>query len=74
MSPENQGVFKLLKKVAFRGILVFYNSRKWGRFGGICTWLGALWLAGGTGPEDFGRQQSTSSQFVMSIVHIFQRR
>jgi len=28
MSPENQGVFQLLKDVTFRGILAFYNSRK----------------------------------------------
>jgi hypothetical protein len=29
MSLENQGVFQLLKEVAFRRILVFYYSRKW---------------------------------------------
>ncbi len=34
MSPGNCGVFQLLKKVAFRRILAFYNSRKWGHFGG----------------------------------------
>lgn len=31
------------------------DSRKWGRFGGICSRLGTLWLAGGTGPEDADR-------------------
>ncbi len=33
MSPENQGVFLLLKEVTFRRILAFYNARKWGHFG-----------------------------------------
>jgi len=32
MSPGNQGVFKLLKEVTFRGIVGFYNSRNWGHF------------------------------------------
>jgi hypothetical protein len=32
MSLENQGVFQLLKEVALRGILVFYNLLKWGFF------------------------------------------
>ncbi len=32
MSPENQGVFQLLKEVTFRRILAFYSSRKWGYF------------------------------------------
>jgi hypothetical protein len=41
MSPENQGVFQLLNEVTYRGILAFYNSRKWGHFGGICARLGA---------------------------------
>jgi hypothetical protein len=26
MSPENQGVFQLIKEVTFRRILAFYNS------------------------------------------------
>gem|GEM_PF-5471640 len=51
MSLENQGVFQLLKEVAFRRILAFYSSRKWGYFWGINARLGALWLAGGTGPK-----------------------
>ena len=47
MSLENQGFFQLLKEVTFRRILVFYNSRKWGRFRGICTWSDASgWLIG----------------------------
>ena len=33
MSPENQGVFLLLKEVTFRRIKVFYCSKKWGHFG-----------------------------------------
>jgi len=32
MSPENQGVFQLLKEVTFRKILAFYNSRQGDRF------------------------------------------
>ena len=32
MSPGNQGVFQLLDEVAFRRVLVFYNSQKWERF------------------------------------------
>jgi len=32
MSPENQGVFQLLKEVIFRRILAFYNLRKWSCF------------------------------------------
>jgi len=36
MSPENYGVFQLLKEQTFRGILAFYNSRKWGYFGVLC--------------------------------------
>jgi len=32
VSPENQGVFQLLKEVTFRRILAFYSSRKWGHF------------------------------------------
>jgi len=40
MSPENQGVFQLLKEVTFRRILTFYNSRKWCHFwGGLSTVL-----------------------------------
>ena len=35
MSPENQGVFPLLKEVAFREILAFNNSGKWSYFGVI---------------------------------------
>jgi hypothetical protein len=35
MSPENQGVFQLLKEVTFWRILKFCNSRKWGHFGEI---------------------------------------
>ncbi len=34
MSPGNQGVFQLIKKVTFRRILVFYDARKWGHFWG----------------------------------------
>ena len=34
LNPGNCGVFRLLKEVAFRIILAFYNSRKWGRFRG----------------------------------------
>ena len=49
MSPENRGVFQLLKEVTFRRILAFYSSQKWGHFGGICVRLKVLWLAGGTG-------------------------
>jgi hypothetical protein len=30
MSLENQGVLELLKEVAFRGIVAFYNSQEWG--------------------------------------------
>ena len=48
MSPENQGVFQLMKEVTFRGILVFYNLRKWGYFEG--AWAVAQcasgWLVG----------------------------
>jgi hypothetical protein len=51
MSLENQGVFKLLKQVTFRGILKFSGLRKWGHFGGICSRLSAFWLAGGAGPK-----------------------
>jgi len=29
MSLGNQGIFQLLKEVSFRGILAFYNYRKW---------------------------------------------
>jgi len=32
MSPENQVVFKLLKEVTFRRILVICSSRKWDYF------------------------------------------
>jgi hypothetical protein len=32
MSPENQGVFQLMKEVVFRGILIFCSSRKWDYF------------------------------------------
>ena len=32
MSPENQGVFQLLKEVTFRRILAFYISRKWDHY------------------------------------------
>jgi len=56
MSPENQGVFQLLKEVTFRRILAFYNSRKWGHFGVICGQLSVLGLAGGTGPRYFGNE------------------
>ena len=42
MSLENQGVFQLLKKVTFRRILTFYNSRKWGHFVEVRARLGAL--------------------------------
>jgi len=47
MSPENQGVFQLLKEVAFRRILGFYSSRKWNHSGGTqcaaqCALVG-LW-------------------------------
>ena len=35
--------------MTFRRILTFCNSRKWGYFGGICSRLGARWLAGGVG-------------------------
>jgi len=52
MSPGNQGVFQLLKEVTFRRIVGFCSSRKWGHFEGICSWLDALWLAGGIGPKD----------------------
>jgi len=41
MSLENQGVFQLLKEVTFRGILAFYNSRKWDYSWDICARLGA---------------------------------
>jgi len=51
MSLENRGVFQLLKEVTFRRILAFYNSRKWGYFGGIHGRLSALCLAGGIGPK-----------------------
>ena len=34
MSPENQGVFQLLKDGTFRRILAFYNHRKWSHFSG----------------------------------------
>ena len=34
MSLENCGVFQRMKEVTFRGILVFYNARKWGYLGG----------------------------------------
>ncbi len=33
MSPGNKGVFQLMKKVAFRGILTFHDPRKWDNFG-----------------------------------------
>ncbi len=56
MSPENQGVFQFLKKVTFRRVLAFFNSRKWGHFAGMCLRLGALWLAGGIGPRYFGNE------------------
>jgi hypothetical protein len=32
MSLENQDVFQFLKEVAFRRILAFCSSRKWGYF------------------------------------------
>ena len=51
MSPENQGVFQLLKEVTFRRILAFYSSRTWGHFEALCPRLSVLWLAGGTGPR-----------------------
>ena len=53
MSPENYGVFQLLKEVTFRRILAFYSSRKWGHLAVLGARLSALWLAGGTGPRSF---------------------
>jgi hypothetical protein len=52
MSPGNQGVFQLLKEVAFRRILGFYSSRKWNHSGGTSVRLSVLWLACGIGPGD----------------------
>ena len=52
MSPGNQGVFQLLKEVAFRGILAFYDSRKWGYLGWFVRGPVRFWLAGGNGPEN----------------------
>ncbi len=47
MSPENQGVFQLLKDGTFRRILTFYNSRKWGHFwGASCVRTGHERLVG----------------------------
>jgi hypothetical protein len=38
MSPGNKGVFQLLEEVTFRGIMAFYNARKWGHLAGlICS-------------------------------------
>ena len=54
LSPENQGVFQLLKEVIFRRILAFYNSRKWALLVVLETQVDALWLAGGSGPRYFG--------------------
>ena len=51
MSPENCGVFQLLKEVTFRGILAFYSSKNGGILGGIFSQLGALLLAGGIDPK-----------------------
>jgi len=45
MSPGNQGVFQLLKEVTFRRILAFYDARKWGHFGGVCSRRSG-WLVG----------------------------
>jgi len=42
MSPENLGVFQLLKEVTFRKPLTFYCSRKWGHLGELRVQLGAL--------------------------------
>ncbi len=33
MSPENCGVFQLLREVIFRRILAFCNAQKWNNFG-----------------------------------------
>jgi len=52
MSPENQGVFQLLKEVNFRRILAFCSSRKWGHF----EWrLACIRLACRAGPNDTNR-------------------
>ncbi len=45
MSPENYGVFQVLKEVNFQRILAFYNSQKWGHFGGVCSRRSG-WLVG----------------------------
>jgi hypothetical protein len=48
MSLENCGVFQLLKEVTYQRILAFYNSRKWGYFGGasFAAQYASDWLTG----------------------------
>jgi len=55
ISPENQGVFQLLKNVTFRRILAFCNSRKWGHLGALVRGSVLFWLDSGAGPKDFGK-------------------
>jgi hypothetical protein len=50
MSPENRGVFQLLKEVTFRGILAFLQLAKMGPFWGRFTHGPVLLKVGGTGP------------------------
>ncbi|MHC4631043.1 MAG: hypothetical protein ACYS9C_07200, partial [Planctomycetota bacterium] len=62
-----------LSERAILRLLDWFASENWAVFGGICVRLSAVWLAEGIGPENFDRQQSTLSQFVMSIVHAFKK-
>ena len=70
MSPENQSVFQLLKEVAFRRIMVFYNTRKWWYFGGIRVRPGVLWLAGGIGPKVSVVSCGTTIASQLSLLYL----
>ena len=49
MSLGDRRVSQLLKEVAFRRILAFYNSRKWDHFVGLGEDSVRFWLGGGIG-------------------------